>query len=796
MLDPTCGSGAFLFAALRILETLYSDCLQGMASFLDDPDVPLAADEQLKAIIARGENDRCEFKSTMRHCIRTAQAPMPEDKRKEVLRTKDKDRNHDVLKSVAAMLNTGGGDVVVGVQDDGTIYGLEADYAYFSKDSERNPDGYELWMRQLFVNHFGVLNSQKVRAQFVTLEGKQVLWLRVLPAETAAYVVAENKQKIFYIRNGNETRALEIEQVVAYHQTRFTPEAIKALPVPAPEPVVKSAKKKRFEDFRAVLAQIAHHPSERYFVLKSIIINNLFGVDIMEEAVEICKLRLFLKLVAQVETVGQIEPLPDIDFNIRAGNTLVGYVSIANLRESQKGTFGFASDEIEQIEEDALIVEKSFQQFRAQQTTHGGKVTTKDKQELRRRLQKLDAQLNLYLAAEYGVVPEKYKGKGRGGFEQAFTDWNRSHQPFHWFVEFYGIMRSGGFDVIIGNPPYVEWHKVTEYGVLPNTLMTRDCGNLYAAVLERSFGQSQLGGRIGMIVQLSAICTDRMQSLQVLYRTHSASVWASCYDDRPGKLFDGLQHIRATIILSETAAGVTAEVLTTNLMRWPTETRDTLFSRLHYGPVTAMSMSGSFPKAAEPQLVSLLNRMWAVPTRLERVYDTSSQHIVYYYRSPLYWIRAMNFLPHFSSGTAQRSVHHFKDYPVTDPSMAALVGCLINSTTFYIWFVAYGNGRNVTLRDISTLPVPESLFSPRVAASFVPLFKRLMDDYRKHSIVRTRRDGVEFQEFAPGKSKQLMDEIDFALAEHYGFTAEELDFIINYDIKYRMGQNGDNDGDE
>lgn len=36
-------------------------------------------------------------------------------------------------------------------------------------------------------------------------------------------------------------------------------------------------------------------------------------------------------------------------------------------------------------------------------------------------------------------------------------------------------------------------------------------------------------------------------------------------------------------------------------------------------------------------------------------------------------------------------------------------------------------------------------------------------------------------------SKDIIDEIDKALAKHYGFTEEELDFIINYDIKYRMG---------
>ena len=97
---------------------------------------------------------------------------------------------------------------------------------------------------------------------------------------------------------------------------------------------------KKYEDFRAVLKRIEGHPSERYFVLKSIILNNLFGVDIMEEAVEICKLRLFLKLAAQVdpdqkhENLG-IEPLPDIDFNIRAGNTLVGYAN-----ESRSMSYG------------------------------------------------------------------------------------------------------------------------------------------------------------------------------------------------------------------------------------------------------------------------------------------------------------------------------------------------------------------------------------------------------------------------------------------------------------------------
>lgn len=53
---------------------------------------------------------------------------------------------------------------------------------------------------------------------------------------------------------------------------------------------------------------------------------------------------------------------------------------------------------------------------------------------------------------------------------------------------------------------------------------------------------------------------------------------------------------------------------------------------------------------------------------------------------------------------------------------------------------------------------------------------------------------VQYEEYYPVEGKAVIDSIDRALAQHYGFTDEELDFIINYDIKYRMGR--DAEGDE
>jgi len=57
--------------------------------------------------------------------------------------------------------------------------------------------------------------------------------------------------------------------------------------------------------------------------------SRLLGVDIDQGVVEICKLRLWLSMVADIEDEpSEVEPLPNIDFNIRQGNTLIGFTDI------------------------------------------------------------------------------------------------------------------------------------------------------------------------------------------------------------------------------------------------------------------------------------------------------------------------------------------------------------------------------------------------------------------------------------------------------------------------------------
>ena len=73
----------------------------------------------------------------------------------------------------------------------------------------------------------------------------------------------------------------------------------------------------------------------------------------------------------------------------------------------------------------------------------------------------------------------------------------------------------------------------------------------------------------------------------------------------------------------------------------------------------------------------------------------------------------------------------------------------------------------------------------RLGNSLMSAFER--NKISKEQFVKSQNHVTVSESFNPQMAKPIIDEIDKVLAKHYGFTEEELDFIINYDIKYRMG---------
>jgi len=542
--------------------------------------------------------------------------------------------------------------------------------------------------------------------------------------------------------------------------------------------------------FKKELDEISHRyrSNIQYFIFKSIILRNLYGVDIMVEATEIAKLRLFLKMVAVVDVDRRadnlgLDPLPDIDFNIRCGNTLVGYANkeqlFKDLNDSQ-GSFDvmLANEEFkEQITEEMQKVSRAYDIFKDVQLRQAEDMLAfkQAKAELRSRLVALNDKLNcrLFLAS----VGFSNNQESDFSASQAYRDWLATHQPFHWLAEFYQIIEGNhGFDVIIGNPPYVTFtdrslcYKVERY----STYSTK---NLFALCAERFTQLVNPESSIGYIIPLSGMSIDGFEPLQKIMYNDGYS-WSSYYsgDRNPSELFTGVK-IRAGIYLLRMGQPNNNKYVC-RYIKYQSAERSVLFSKVRY---VVYNKEISAPKIPSEIGKSVIDKINGLSDKLNNKFGIDST--VYYHAAPIHWGKCLSDL----SKLEENDLNIADSYKqlVLNEKYRDFTFVLLNSTLFFFYWIVYSDCYNLTKKYFNIhIPNIENVSFKKLSNLFN---KELFEKMQIAEYTYKNRGTVRFAQFFPKQSKSVIDEIDTVLASHYGFTEEELDFIINYDIKYRMG---------
>ena len=511
----------------------------------------------------------------------------------------------------------------------------------------------------------------------------------------------------------------------------------------------------------------------RYFIYKNIILRNLYGVDIMVEATEIAKLRLFLKMVAVVDVNPRdpnlgLDPLPDIDFNIRCGNTLVGYATAEDLENDLQYGDMFAKEEfLDKVHTEMDIVAHAYETFKKVQLEQSSDLEAfrQAKKELKDRLKKLDDLLNKKLFAS--TV---------SGGRVKYDDWLKSHQPFHWLAEYYDIINgNGGFDVIIGNPPYVEYNPRRFSYVINGITSTT---NLYALCVDRCNHLRNNNSSFGMIILLSFISTQRMAHYLKNFINFNKEVFISNYEgtSNPGILFTGVKAQICVVLGLKIGEKL---VHTTHYNRFYAIERANLFKKITY-----YTYNGYFPIAKINNI--LYNSIFSkVSSHNIPFYQNGKYPLYYRNMGNFFWKLAFKEKPIYrKNGIDQESstvslvfyeTKNIRDYFV----------CFYNSSLFFlIWN---------TLSDCYHFSIIDGKYLNKNYDDYEwgKLSDVLSESYKQNGYIQTewKQNGEkkEYFRYFPQKSKPIIDEIDKILAKHYGFTEEELDFIINYDIKYRMG---------
>lgn len=549
--------------------------------------------------------------------------------------------------------------------------------------------------------------------------------------------------------------------------------------------------KGKYKFFETILAQVNNpiHPNRQYFIYKSIILNNLYGVDIMKEAVEIAKLRLFLKLVATVEVDYRkpnlgLEPLPDIDFNIRAGNTLIGFATEKELDRALIEQMDF-ENELAKIKEKCDIISRVFSRYKEIQLGFGDNYQhfRQAKEELNLRLNELNGKLSTILHKQTSSLPYK--------------DWEASHRPFHWFAEFYEIIHgNGGFDVIIGNPPYVEYRKTkNEYSI--KNYISENCGNLYAFVIERSNILINTYKRFGFIIPLSLVSTDAFLSIRS--KLIQNTLWISNYAIRPAKLFEGVEHRLSILLNSVSTLKTHSNIYSTKYRKWSQEGRVNLLKQTTFEEVGYFLSDRGIPKLGSRLEINLWNKIQSFTKPFILEASKNSIYHLYYTRKFGHFVLFTSFVPsiQFENGSFMPPTELKFECCNSEEELFTFIS-YFNSTLSYWLLVTNSDCRNLNKRDVRTHPVPK--FSDKEKKLFSNLGKELMTHFRENaSHIRMSYPNQEpriIEVIHPSNSYDLIKEIDINIAKSLKFTEEELDFIINYDIKYRMGKELEEDLEE
>lgn len=545
----------------------------------------------------------------------------------------------------------------------------------------------------------------------------------------------------------------------------------------------------KYKFFHQVLAEVnsVEHPNLQYYIYKSIILNNLYGVDIMHEAVEIAKLRLFLKMVGAVDMNVRkpnfgLEPLPDIDFNIRAGNTLVGFATEEELKnalmhdKNGQMKLGWESD-YEKFAEECQIVAIAYKHFQdSQLLTDKGEDSHKNaKVKLQERLDNLNDKLNDYLSSTYGIDKKTRKND--------YQKWFESHQPFHWFAEFYEIINgNGGFDVVIGNPPYLEVRQI-DYEI--HNLVTRSSNAIHSMCIERSLKLLKNCGNISMIVPLALVCTQRMAIIQRLLETHGSTFYSN-FAWRPSKLFDAVNRA-LTIFISN---GIEKEKFySTAYMKWNAEYRNQLIPTIQYLQYNNKRNSFWFPKLSNAIELNILEKILNKKTTVYNYKGKTTYKVYYRTTGGLYWKVFTTFAPKFFLNGKPGSSSRETSFSINGRGINIQIVAILSSDIFWWWYTITSNLRDLNPSDIDGIRFDNALLE---GSALLEIGKKYCKDLEDNSQLLTReqkgKGTTQTQSFKILKSKPIIDVIDKLLAKHYNLNDAELDWLINYDIKYRMGK--------
>ncbi|TXJ42584.1 type II restriction endonuclease [Brachyspira aalborgi] len=491
----------------------------------------------------------------------------------------------------------------------------------------------------------------------------------------------------------------------------------------------------------------------------------IHGVDIQPIAIEISRLRAFLSLIVDEEKESGhenlgIKALPNLEFNFISANSLI---SLEHKEKEQK--------ELKDETMDGFI--KSMRNI-AEEYFNADSLGKKKKIKY-----KFDSlQSRIINESDFLTSEDKKKFLSWNPFENKSTDFFDSEIQFG--TKF--------FDIVIGNPPYgakisaedkkyfKENYKTTKTikGVQKGSLDT------YTLFIEKGFNLLDKNGSLAYIVPISFTSSDSLSGVHCLLENNCKNIWVSSYAVRPQPVFQNAV-VNTSIILFEKTLTKCKNIFSTKMYRKGKNFNlSNLIDNLQFVEVKDLKMFGRIPKISLPIEKSILQKIFKQKPIKDFVKDKGEK--IYY--------RAVGGR-YFKVVTNYSTNSNTETFLFVDKKYRDLIACILSSNLSFYFYQVYSNNLNWSFSDICSFTIPFDNINSKIIEKIEDLYRQYLKDIEKNANVRkvsteSKYTMEEFKEYKIGKSKHIIDKIDRLICPLYGLTEEEMEFIINYELEFRV----------
>lgn len=323
------------------------------------------------------------------------------------------------------------------------------------------------------------------------------------------------------------------------------------------------------------------------------------------------------------------------------------------------------------------------------------------------------------------------------------------------------------FQCILGNPPYFELNIDNKEKF--QKFKTFKCGNIYPLILEKSFNYLDNKGIMGMVVPISFISTIRMKYIRNYLINQSSNIHISSFADRPSSLFVGV-HQKINVLFVEKDNFNINKLYTTSYIHFnKQEFSFDFIKKINYFN-NKYKFEYFIPKIGNKIEESIFDKVINEKTSLLSLKKSNGQGKLYVNQRLYLWVKT--FTKKLSS--------EYKVYYFNDNKIAKMIGAILNSNLFFIFWEITSDGWHLTNKELKLFSIPniDEKLKKRLVDLYLELEKKLEE---KKEFIGTKQTQYAYKH---KKCYNIIQDIDKELIQIFNFSNEEKKYILNYRNKY------------